>query len=47
MLPAGDKDEVELKFHLIVVSSREIHTSCKHSLLLLRIGEIIARNMLS
>ena len=36
MLPAGDQDEVKL-----------VITSCKHSLMLLRMGEIIARNMLS
>jgi len=68
MLLAGDKDEVELQFRLILVTSRQqstqFHlilvtkrqqaassvlyiTSCKHSLALLRMGEIIARNMLS
>jgi len=41
-LPAGDKDEVE--FHSTPVL---YITSCKHSLVLLRMGEIIAINMLS
>jgi len=36
MLPAGNQDEVELH-----------STSCKHSLVLLRLGEIITQNMLS
>jgi len=38
MLPAGDQQ---------VASSVLYTTSCKHSLVLLRMGEIIARNMLS
>jgi len=38
MLPAG---------HQQAVSSVHYSTSCKHSLALLRMGEIIARNMLS
>jgi len=38
MLPAGNLDEVELLVHYTV--------SCNHSLVLLRMGEIIARNML-
>jgi hypothetical protein len=48
MLPAGKPDEVEL-FHLIRPAASSVHyiTSCKHSLLLLKMGEIIARNMLS
>jgi len=36
MLPAGNLDDVELDT-----------TSCKHSLVLLRMGKIIARNILS
>jgi len=44
MLAAGNLDEVELKLAALLVH----HTiSCKHSLVLLRMGEIIARNMLS
>jgi len=35
MLPAGDHDEVHYT------------TNCKHSIVLLRMGEIIARNMLN
>ena len=38
MLPAGDQQ---------AASSVHYTTSCKHSLVLLRMGEIIARNMLS
>jgi len=38
MLPAG---------HQQAASSVHCTTSCKHSLALLRMGEIIARNMLS
>jgi len=38
---AGELDEMETHFHLIHF------TSCKHSLVFLRMGEIIARNMLS
>jgi len=38
MLPAGDQQ---------AASSVLYTTSCKHSLVLLRMGEIIARNMLS
>jgi hypothetical protein len=38
---------INLNFHLILVTSRQLYTtSCKHSLALLRMGEIIARNML-
>jgi len=44
MLPAGDVDEVE---NLIHVTGRQHTISCKHSLVLLRMGEIIALNMLS
>jgi len=52
MLPAGDQDEVEpvapLPVHQQATSSSVLYTtSCKHSLLLLMMGEIIARNMLS
>ena len=53
MLPVGNLDEVQLQFHLIqlvywpVASSVYYTTSCKQSLVLLRMGEIIARNMLS
>jgi len=49
MLPAGDQDEAEL---IIQVTSRQ-HRRCftsqalKHSLALLGMGEITARNMLS
>jgi len=39
MLPVGDQDEVEIQFHLILLH--------KYSLVLLNVGEIIARNMLS
>jgi len=47
-MPAGDQDEVEL----VTVPPHPGHqsllytTSCKHGLLLLKMGEIIARNML-
>ena len=51
MLPAGDQDEVELvnwlTGHQQAASSVDYTTSCKHSLVFLRMGEIIARNMLS
>jgi len=45
MLPAGDKDEVELSSG----AASPVHhtTSCKDSLVLLTMGETIARNMLS
>jgi len=52
MLPAGNLDEVELQFHLIQVTDRQ-HRRCiithivTHTLVLLRMGEIIAQNMLS
>ena len=43
MLPAGDQDEVPLHpGHQQVASSVHYTTSCKHSLVLLSIGEIIA-----
>ena len=46
---AGDQDEVELVItrHQQAVSSVLYTTSCKHSLVLLRMSEIIARNMLN
>ena len=51
MLPAGDEDEVDLvpthPGHQQAASSVHYTTSSKHSLVLLRMGEIIARNMLS
>ena len=51
MLPAGYQDEVEPvpphPGHQQAASSVLYTTSCKHSLVLLRVGEIIARNMLS
>ena len=51
MLPAGDKYEVELPVppHLCHQQATSVlyTTSCKHSLVLLRMGEIFARNMLS
>jgi len=54
MLPAGDQDEVELveavpphPGHQQPASSVLYTTSCKHSLVHLGMGEIIARNMLS
>jgi len=47
MLPAGDQDEVELTSSWSPASSVLYTTSCKHSLVLLRMGEILARNMLS
>jgi len=48
MLPAGDKREVEPQTcHQQATSSVLYTTSYKHSLVLLRMGEIIARNMLS
>ena len=48
MLPAGDQDSVPPHSgHQHAVSSVHYTTSCKHSLVLLRMGEIIARNMLS
>jgi len=46
MLPAGEQDEVEITFHL-TASSVHYTTSCKRSLVLLRMGEIIAQKMLS
>ena len=47
MLPAaGDKDE-DHPCHQQAASSVHYTTSCKHSLVLQRLGEIIARNMLS
>jgi len=50
ILPAGDQHEVELvpphPEHQQASSSVLYTTSCKHSLMLLRVGEIIARNML-
>ena len=49
-MPAGDQDEVEVPAHpghQQAASSVLYSTSRKHSLMLLRIGEIIARNMLS
>jgi len=45
MLPAGDQDKVELQLHLIGASPVHYTTSRKHSLVILRMGEIIARNM--
>jgi len=50
MVQAGDQDEVELPNfpgHQQAASSVLYTTSCKHSLVLLRMGEIIARNVLS
>jgi len=50
MLPAGDQDEVETHpGHQQATSPVHYTTSYsyKHSLVLLRMGEIIARNMLS
>jgi len=55
MLPAGDQDEVEEverplpphSGHQQAASSVLYITSYKNSLVLLRMGEIIARNMLS
>jgi len=49
--PAVDQDEVELvpphPGHQQAASSVLYTTSCKHSLVLLRMGEIIARNILN
>ena len=48
MPPVGGHDEVERHpGHQQAASSVRCNTSCKHSLALLRMGEIIARNMLS
>jgi len=47
MLSAGDQEEVELPGDQQIASSVHYTTICKHSLVLLRMGEIIARNMLS
>jgi len=48
MLPAGDQDEVEpLRGHHQASSPVLYTPSCKHSLVLLRMGEIIAPNMFS
>ena len=51
MLPAGDQDEVELvpphPGHQHAASLVLYTTSCKHSLVILKMDEIIARNMLS
>ena len=47
MLPAGDQDEVEVTSSWSPASSVHYTTNCKHSLVLLRMGEILARNMLS
>ena len=48
MLPACDQDEVALlPGHQQAASPVHYTTSCKHSLALLRMGGIIARNMLS
>jgi len=52
MLPAGDQEEMELiQVMLLLIqqaaSSALYTTSCRHSLVLLRMGEIVARNMLS
>jgi hypothetical protein len=49
MLPAGKQDEVELLVpahptYRPAASSVSYTTSCKHSLVLLRMGEIIDRN---
>ena len=52
MLLAGNLEEVERQFHLIQVTGQK-HCRCiipqavTQSILLLRMGEIIARNMLS
>jgi hypothetical protein len=47
-LPAGNMVEVEYQpYHQQATSSVHYTTSCKHSLVLLSMGEIIARNMLS
>ena len=50
-LAAGDQDEVELvpphPGHQQAASSVLYTTSCKHRLVLLKMDEIIARNMLS
>jgi hypothetical protein len=52
MLSAGNLDEVELEVpphpaYQTAASSVHYTTSCKHSLVILTMGEIIARNMLS
>jgi len=52
MLLTGNLDEVELPVpphpgYRPAASSLHYTTSCKHSLMLLRMGKIIARNMLS
>jgi hypothetical protein len=47
MLPAGKLDEVDHPAYQPEASSVHYTTSYKHSLVLLRMGEIIARNMLS
>ena len=50
-LKRGDQDDVEVvppyPGHQQAASSVHYTTSCKHSLVLLRMGEIIARNMLN
>ena len=48
MLPAGSLEAEELRFQATCRQHRGcIISSCKHSLVLLKMGEIIARNMLS
>jgi len=52
MLPAGNLDELELEVppnpaYQPAAPSVHYTTSCKHCLVLLRMGEIIARNMFS
>ena len=49
MMPAGNLEEEELRFQATGRQHRWVHyiTSCKHSPMLLKMGEIIARNMLS
>ena len=48
VIQSTDEDEVEVHpGHQQAASSVLYTRSCKHTLLLLRIGEIIARNMLS
>jgi hypothetical protein len=44
MLPAGSLEAEELELQFLHFQAT---TSCKHSLLLLKKGEVIARNMLS
>ena len=53
VVPAGDQEEVELEpipllpGHQQAAWSVHYTTSCKHSLVILRMGEIIVPNMLS